>query len=105
MYLGLTHLALLHPFASSAFYLRLLLAGAVMGLLGVLLYALADDRREPYLRQAVFYLLRRHRYERGASRGRTRSPSLPRARRRAPAALARASAFVRRRRDPRQEAR
>jgi hypothetical protein len=99
MYLALTHLSLLQPFSGSAFYLRLLLAGAVTGLLGVLLYALADDRREPFIRQAVFYLLRRHHYERGAPHGRTRSPRLPRARRLAPAALARTCAFVRRRGD------
>ena len=46
--------------------LRLLGSGVLAGALGVLFYALADDMREPVLRQAVTYvarsLLRRHTY-------------------------------------------
>ncbi len=71
LYLGLTRVPLPPAWAGSAFYLRLLLTGPPSGLLGVLLYALADDRREPFIRQAVFFLVRRHRYEQEDSRGYT----------------------------------
>ncbi|HLG72312.1 MAG TPA: hypothetical protein VK009_17985 [Chloroflexota bacterium] len=74
LYLALAQVTLPRPLAGSAFYLRLLLVGPPSGLLGVLLYALADDRREPFIRQALFYLLRRHHYEEGAPRARTGSP-------------------------------
>lgn len=104
LYLMLAQVPLPHPLAGGAFYLRMALVGPPSGLLGVLLYALADDRREPFIRQALFYLLRRHHYEtyeEGAPRARTRSsrshrfygrPSTDRA------PLARALARLRRRR-------
>jgi hypothetical protein len=98
LYLALAQVALPRPLADSAFYLRLLLAGPPSGLLGVLLYALADDRREPFIRQALFYLLRRHHYEEGAPRARTQSPRSHRFPGRAPRgriALARALARLR----------
>jgi hypothetical protein len=41
---------------------RVLVAGAAAGTLAVLFYALADDRREPFVRQAVLYPFRRHTY-------------------------------------------
>lgn len=41
---------------------RLLLAGIVGGVLCVVFYALADDRREPFVRQALGYPFRRHTY-------------------------------------------
>jgi hypothetical protein len=84
--------------ASSAFYLRMLLVGPLSGLLGVLLYALADDRREPFIRQAVCYLLRRHHYEEGVPRVRTRSHRSHRAARSSTNAFARALARLRSRR-------
>jgi len=42
--------------------LRMTLCGVPAGLLALLLYALADDRREPFVRQAVLYPFRRHSY-------------------------------------------
>lgn len=72
LYLGIAHVPLPRSWSGSALYLRLLAAGPVSGLLGVLFYALADDRREPFIRQAVSYLIRRHRYEQEAPHGRTR---------------------------------
>jgi hypothetical protein len=80
LYLALAQVALPRSLAGSAFYLHMLLAGPPSGLLGVLLYALADDRREPFIRQGVFYLLRRHyyeTYEEGVPRARTRSRRFP----------------------------
>jgi hypothetical protein len=41
---------------------RVLIAGAAAGVLAVVFYALADDRREPIVRQAVLYPFRRHSY-------------------------------------------
>ena len=42
--------------------LRMTCCGVPAGLLALLLYALADDRREPFVRQAVLYPFRRHTY-------------------------------------------
>lgn len=53
------------PLAAGGFIgavLRMTLCGVPAGLLALLLYALADDRREPFVRQAVLYPLRRHTY-------------------------------------------
>jgi hypothetical protein len=44
------------------FFGRMFLAGIAGGVLCVLFYALADDRREPFVRQAIGYPLRRHTY-------------------------------------------
>jgi len=69
------------------FALHLLLPGVVAGALAVLLYALADDLREPVLRQMLFYTLRRlagrHRYHRDKEISHAPTapiPALPRAR-------------------------
>jgi len=73
------------------FALHLLLPGVAAGALAVLLYALADDLREPVLRQLLFYTLgrlaARHRYHRDhnhketpAHAPTTPTPALPRAR-------------------------
>jgi len=53
------------PLAAGGFIgavLRMTLCGVPAGLLALLLYALADDRREPFVRQAVLYPFRRHTY-------------------------------------------
>jgi len=53
------------PLAGGGFLgavLRMTLCGVPAGLLALLLYALADDRREPFVRQAVLYPFRRHTY-------------------------------------------
>jgi hypothetical protein len=51
-----------HGLALALLAARVLVAGAAAGALAVLFYALADDRREPFVRQAVLYPLRRHTY-------------------------------------------
>lgn len=59
---------------------RLLLAGIVGGVLCVVFYALADDRREPFVRQALGYPFRRHTYLYVATEdpdARTTSPGQP----------------------------
>lgn len=58
-------LGLVPAFAAGGFVgavLRMTCCGVPAGLLALLLYALADDRREPFVRQAVLYPLRRHTY-------------------------------------------
>lgn len=58
-------LGLAPAFAAGGFVgavLRMTCCGVPAGLLALLLYALADDRREPFVRQAVLYPLRRHTY-------------------------------------------
>jgi len=76
------------------FAVHLLLPGTGAGALAVLLYALADDLREPVLRQLLFYTLGRlagrHRYHRDHNHKETPThapiaptPALPRARARA----------------------
>lgn len=39
---------------------RMFISGTVAGVLAVVFYALADDQREPVVRQAITYLFRRH---------------------------------------------
>jgi hypothetical protein len=72
LYLGAAQIPFQYPLDGVAFYLRLLVAGPPSGLLGVLFFALADDRREPFIRQAVLFSLRRHRFDREDRRDRTR---------------------------------
>lgn len=58
-------LGLVPAFAAGGFVgavLRMTCCGVPAGLLALLLYALADDRREPFVRQAVLYPFRRHTY-------------------------------------------
>ncbi len=74
LYLWLASLPLPRSWATAGFYLRLAVVGPLSGLLGVLFYALADDRREPVIRQAVFYLLRPHQYDQGAVRAGLQRP-------------------------------
>ncbi len=63
------------------FALHLLLPGVTAGALAVLLYALADDLREPVLRQLLFYTLGRlagrHRYHRYHKETPTHAPTAP----------------------------
>ncbi len=76
----------------TVFALHLLLPGVAAGALAVLLYALADDLREPVLRQLLFYTLGRlaglHHYHRDhrdhkETPAHAPIPTLPRARARA----------------------
>ena len=62
VYWGLSTLHAPAGLGTAYLFGRIVIAGFVAGALAALFYGLADDRREPFIRQAVTYPFRRHAY-------------------------------------------